>query len=250
MKKNINDVRKNIAERKRKKVITSRTPTTHKGISGPQDEEMHGYPPFAVSDGFKQSSKKSASLFGVQALASVLLFGVVFISEQSSSAVAEQPREWVSSQLQEEFPFAKVTAWYSDRFGGPLQLVQPKEEQQSVNVALPVNGTVTEPFENHGRGIIMSTAQGEEVKSIKEGTVIFAGNDPETKKTVIIQHQDDSNTIYGFLSTIDVHLYEHIQAQETVGLLNEKDGNEFFFAIEKDKQYLDPAAVIKVDGDS
>nr|WP_256558183.1 M23 family metallopeptidase [Halobacillus sp. A1] len=96
----------------------------------------------------------------------------------------------------------------------------------------------------------MSTAQGEEVKSIKEGTVIFAGNDPETKKTVIIQHQDDSNTIYGFLSTIDVHLYEHIQAQETVGLLNEKDGNEFFFAIEKDKQYLDPAAVIKVDGGS
>ncbi|MFC7060771.1 peptidoglycan DD-metalloendopeptidase family protein [Halobacillus seohaensis] len=248
--KKIEHVRKNIADRKKKKITSSVKIPNQAKVFVPQDEEMHGYPPFVETNKGKHPiSKKSYSLLGVQAVASLLLFAGVFISERASIAFAEEPRAWVSSQLQDEFPFAKVTAWYGDRFGDPLQLVEPKDEIETNQVAFPVNGVVTEPFENHGRGIIMSAEEGEKVKSVKEGTVIFAGNDPETKKTIIIQHKDDTNTIYGFLSTIDVHLYEHIPAQQTIATLNEsgQEKNGFFFAIKKDQEYLDPIEVIKVD---
>ncbi|GGF06835.1 hypothetical protein GCM10010954_01630 [Halobacillus andaensis] len=247
MRKNIHNVRKNIADRKRKKVVHSDHRKKSPVFSAPQDEEMHGYPPLVVTEKLKSNSKKTSSVIRVQALASILFFVAVLVSEQSSVAIAEKPREWVSSQLQEEFPFAKVTAWYSERFGGALQLVEPKNGESAEEIALPVNGVVTQPFEHHGRGVIMSTEQGEQVKAVKGGTVIFAGNDPETDKTIIIQHEDDTNTTYGYLSTIDVHLYEHIPSQETIGTLDNKEENEFFFAVEKDKQYLDPIEVIKVD---
>ncbi|MCP3025541.1 M23 family metallopeptidase [Halobacillus sp. A5] len=247
MRKDIHNVRKNIADRKRKKGIQSIHRAKTPKFAAPQDEEMHGYPPLVVSDKITGTSTNSSSIIRVQAIASILLFLTVLASEQTSAGIAEKPREWMSNQLQEEFPFAKVTAWYNDRLGGPLQLVDQKESPTLEESALPVNGVVTQPFENHGRGVIMSTEQGEEVKAVKSGTVIFAGNDKETDKTIIIQHEDGSNTTYGFLSTIDVHLYEHIPSYDTIGTLNEKESNEFFFAVEKDKQYLDPIEVIKVD---
>ncbi|WP_431804712.1 peptidoglycan DD-metalloendopeptidase family protein [Halobacillus andaensis] len=247
MRKNIHDVRKNIADRKRRKGIPSANRIKSPVFYTPQDEELHGYPPLVVSDKLGNGTGKASSVLRVQAIASALFFLVILVSEQSQTAIAEAPRQWVSSQLQEEFPFAKATAWYSDRFGGPLQLVEPKKEKAAEEAALPVNGVVTQPFENHGKGIIMSIEKGEEVKAVKGGTVIFAGNDPETEKTIIIQHEDGTNTTYGLLSSIDVHLYEHIPSHETIGTLDEKETNEFFFAVEKDKQYLDPIEVIKVD---
>lgn len=254
MKKDIQHVRKNIAERKKKKVQHNSTHTP-KAFLPPQDEEMHGYPPFVTGYGRKSKApdvpdvNKQTSRIGLQLFLSALLFATVAIGKNTDFSLLDGPEQWVTSQLQEEFPFAKVTAWYSDRFGDPLQVVQPEEKSGQADLAMPVNGTVTTPFQNDGKGIVMTTDNNSEVKAVSEGTVIFAGNDEETKKTVILQHQDGSKTIYGYLSSIDVHLYEHVPAQNSVGAVTSEEGTsaEFFFAIEKDKQYLDPVEVIKVD---
>ncbi|UOQ93867.1 M23 family metallopeptidase [Halobacillus shinanisalinarum] len=250
MNRNIEHVRKNIAERKRHKVKSTGYEPVKRRITPPQEEEMHGYPPLVTGE-FKPplTTKKRTSFLGVQVLFSVLLFTGVVVSEKTDLAITEQPEAWVVSQLEEEFPFASVTAWYNERFGDPLQIVQQKEGGGTAQLALPVNGTVKEPFQNHGRGIIMTTDGGSEVKAVKPGTIIFAGNDEQTDKTIIVQHKDGTNTIYGFLSAIDVHLYQHIEAQEAIGQLNTADGEtkEFFFAVKKDEQYLDPVEVIKVD---
>ncbi|UOR12164.1 M23 family metallopeptidase [Halobacillus amylolyticus] len=260
MNRSIEHVRKNIAERKRNKVKSTGYDPIKRKIAPPQEEEMHGYPPVVTGE-FKNplAEKKRSSFLGVQVLFSVLLFTGIVVSEKTDLAITEKPEAWLVSQLEEEFPFASVTAWYNERFGDPLQIVQPKKDGETAvqskedggtaQLALPVNGTVTEPFQNHGRGIIMTTDGGSKVKAVKPGTVIFAGNDEQTDKTIVIQHKDGTNTIYGFLSSIDVHLYQHIEAQEAIGQLNTAEGEtkEFFFAVEKDEQYLDPIEVIKVD---
>ncbi|WP_173916012.1 M23 family metallopeptidase [Halobacillus sp. Marseille-Q1614] len=239
MKKNIHHVRKNIADRKRRKITAPhKTKSPQSYGRREQADELQAFKEY------RSPSSNKTPVWRVQAVAAALLLAGVFVSERSEASFAEKPRAWVSSQLQEEFPFASVTAWYSNKFGDPLQLVDSKDPA-NVPLALPVNGTVTEPFENHGRGIIMSADEGNQVKSVKQGTVIFAGNDNETEKTIIVQHEDGTNTIYGYLSSIDVHLYEHVDANETLGSLSES--KEVFFAIEKDKQYLDPVEVIKVD---
>ncbi|MGP4074543.1 peptidoglycan DD-metalloendopeptidase family protein [Halobacillus sp. K22] len=256
VRKDIEHVRKNISERKKKKVQGSHT-LPNKPFVPPQDEEMHGYPPLVTNNDYERKQpipefRKGTSRLGLQLFFAVLLFAAVAIGKQTDIAFLNGPEEWVTSQLQEDFPFAKVTAWYSERFGEPLQVVAPKKSSTQEGIAMPVNGTVTTSFQNDGKGIVLTTANNSEVKAVREGTVIFAGNDKDTQKTVIVQHEDGSKSIYGYLSSIDVHLYEHVQAQRNVGSVKSEDGEsaEFFFAIEKDEQYLDPVEAIKVDESS
>ncbi|WLR46137.1 M23 family metallopeptidase [Halobacillus litoralis] len=252
MKKNIRDVRKNIADRKKRKMHSQGTSPPGR-FSPPQDEEMHGYPPLVNTYGHKPVKKEdqssATSRLGLQVLFAVLLFAVVAVGKNTDLAVVKVPGDWAVSQMQEEFPFAKVTAWYSDRFGDPLQVIQPDDDADQEPLAMPVNGTVTTPFQNDGKGIILTTENGSQVKAVREGTVIFAGNDPESGKTVVLQHEDGTKTTYGYLSAIDVHLYEHVQSQKDLGSVKAEEGQaaEFFFAIEKDNTFLDPVQVIKVN---
>ncbi|MFZ0371475.1 MAG: M23 family metallopeptidase [Halobacillus sp.] len=256
MKRDIEHVRKNISERKKKKVQGSYE-LPKKSFVPPQDEEMHGYPPLVTRSDYEKKrplpeSQKETSRLGVQLFFSVLLFAAVALGKQTDITFLNGPEDWVTSQLQEDFPFAKVTAWYSERFGEPLQVVAPKQSSTEENLAMPVSGTVTTSFQNDGKGIVLTTENNSEIKAVREGTVIFAGNDEDTQKTVIVQHEDGSKSIYGYLSSIDVHLYEHVQAQRNVGSVKSEEGKsaEFFFAIEKDERYLDPVEVIKVDESS
>lgn len=251
MKKNIRDVRKNIADRKKKKMHGQGS--SPKVISPPQDEEMHGYPPLVTGFGNKSGSapkqESGTSHLGLQILFAALLFAMVALGKNTDMPIVQGPADWTATKMQEEFPFATVTAWYSDRFGDPLQVIQPKEEVGQEPLAMPVNGTVTTSFQNDGKGIILTTENGSQVNAVREGTVIFAGNDPESGKTVILQHEDGSKTTYGYLSSIDVYLYENVQSQAGLGTVKAEEGNnaEFFFAIEKDNTFLDPVQVIKVN---
>lgn len=252
MKKNIHDVRKNIADRKKRKM--HRQGTSPPGVfSPPQDEEMHGFPPLVNDYGHKPVKKENqsnaTSRLGMQVFFAILLFALVAAGKNTDLAIAKVPSDWAVSQMQEEFPFAKVTAWYSDRFGDPLQVIQPEGGTDQEPLAMPVNGTVTTPFQNDGKGIILTTENGSQVKAVREGTVIFAGNDPEFGKAVVLQHEDGTETTYGYLSSIDVHLYEHVQSQKDLGSVKAEEGQaaEFFFAIEKDNTFLDPVQVIKVN---
>ncbi|MGP4061571.1 peptidoglycan DD-metalloendopeptidase family protein [Halobacillus sp. H74] len=252
MKRNIRDVRKNIADRKKRK-INGQGSNSPPSFSPPQDEEMHGYPPLVTGYGKKKEpitqTSKGTSHFAWQLLLAVMLFAIVALGKNTDFALLNGPGDWAASQMQEEFPFAKVTTWYSDRFGDPLQVIQPENEGEQEALAMPVNGTVTTSFQKDGKGIIMTTENDSQVKAIRAGTVIFAGNDPDTSKTVIIQHEDGSKTTYGYLSSIDVHLYEHVQTENALGSVKPEEGQaaEFFFAIEKDDTFLDPVQVIKVN---
>lgn len=86
------------------------------------------------------------------------------------------------------------------------------------------------------------------VAALSEGVVIFAGKKQDTDKTVIIQHADGSTSTYGFLSSIDVHLYQVVNSKQRLGEFTPTTDNEMvYFAIEKDNEFVDPVQVIEVD---
>ncbi|MUV39503.1 Stage IV sporulation protein FA [Lentibacillus sp. JNUCC-1] len=107
---------------------------------------------------------------------------------------------------------------------------------------------MVETFQTHGSGILIAPEDTTKVSALKSGVIIFAGNDRKTGKTIVVQHADNSLSTYGYLSSIDVHVYQSVQAQEHLGVFEPKTNMEnLYFAIEKDNKPIDPVQVIQVD---
>ncbi|WP_077621365.1 M23 family metallopeptidase [Sediminibacillus massiliensis] len=255
MKKDVSQVRKSIAKRKREKSISSVTSFKQEAPdfknSFPQDEEKHGYLPFSTenyTDSSDIKEKFTANLVMKSILAGILFFAIATIHRADMPWLI-QPKQWTSQALTEEFPFASVNQWYQNKFGSPLAMTPDKEETEDQPAALPVNGTVSQSFQANGEGIRIAADEKSQVVAVEAGTVIFAGNDSETGKTVIVQHADKSKSIYGYLSSIDVYQYQFIDASTVLGEFDPSTGvsKDIYFGIQKNNQYLDPIQVIQVD---
>ncbi|MBS3679454.1 M23 family metallopeptidase [Ornithinibacillus massiliensis] len=253
MKKEIKDVRKSINERKKSRGIpTKSNPNKMSTIipSLPQDEERHGfYPNFIDPSSSNQTRSNAITGIMLKGIFSVMLFFSIAIIWQNDAEFFDKPREWTSNVLTEDFPFASVYKWYKDSFGTPLAFSpSDKEEVEEAALVLPVSGNVMETFQSNGKGIMIAPQETTAVAALSEGVVIFAGKKQDTDKTVIIQHADGSTSTYGFLSSIDVHLYQVVNSQHRLGEFTPTADNEMvYFAIEKDNEYVDPVQVIEVD---
>lgn len=254
MDKGVKKVRESIKQRKRKRNHFKGTNKKNLPFTA-TEEEKHGFfdaPAYDISTSFKKSDEKSHSFsLLLKAVGSILLFVAVALLMKSNAPVLEEAKDWTHHALQEEFPFAKVNEWYAENFGSPLAFTP----QGSVNLgqeetvaALPVLGHVVETFAANGTGIMISPEEKSVVSAISRGVVIFAGNDRNTHKTVVVQHADGSKTTYGLLSSIDVHVYQTVNANQTIGTFQPSEQNEMvYFSIEKDRKFIDPSQVIPVD---
>lgn len=254
MSKGIEKVRQSIIERQkaRRKYLSDSEPNQRRpNLSQVQMEEKHGY----FSDHLDYIHKETGQqkLFPglmIKGVLSLMLFLGVFLLLKSNVSLLEKPKEWTSHALQEEFPFARVYQWYEETFGTPLAF-SPQNHQEAVgqgDLSLPVSGHVTETFQVNGSGIMISPKEVVPVSAWHDGVIIFAGNDRDTDKTVVIQHADQSKTTYAHLSSLDVHLYQFISEGESIGTFNPTEAHEtVYFSIEKDSEYIDPIQVINVD---
>ncbi|MEI3605828.1 M23 family metallopeptidase [Pseudogracilibacillus sp. SE30717A] len=255
MDRGIQKVRQSIKQRKKNR------DQLNKGKMNPNvlpftasEEEKHGFfdvPAYDISSSFKKDNQKTMSFnMFFKAAASIGLFIIVSFLAQTNSQNFHQAQQWTYEVLQEEFPFAKVNEWYVTKFGSPLALTPQdttKLNHEDTSV-LPVLGPIVETFSSNGTGIMISPTEKTNVSAISRGVVIFAGNDKSTNKTIIVQHADGSKTTYGFLSSIDVHIYQSVQANQTIGTFQPSEKNEMvYFSIEKDNQFIDPSQVIPVE---
>lgn len=254
MRRDVSQIRKNIARRKKERVLPSSHSASDRKVFFPavfpQDEEKHGYMPVPETNSSSNNMKDTfiASFVMKSVLAAVLFFGVAIFFRIEGSWL-EQPRQWASGALTQEFPFATVNQWYQKKFGSPMALTPQEQVKEEVSPVLPVNGTVSQTFQMNGEGIMITTSETSEVTAVEEGTVIFAGNHPKTNKTVILQHPDKSKTIYGNLTSINVHQYQFIGNNQVIGnfIPSEANAQNVYFAIERNNQYVDPVKVMKVD---
>ncbi|RDW19309.1 M23 family peptidase [Oceanobacillus arenosus] len=252
MDKGVNKVRKSIEQRKKLRGVIPREKEQGQIFPIiPEEEEKHGYyptfPNTSNSEG-RVSEKPISSGIILRALLSTMLFFGIALLWQIDASSLQAPKEWTSSVLKEEFPFAKVNVWYRDTFGAPLAFspenVDNPNEQELM--ALPVSGNITETFS--GEGIRIEPGTVADVSAMHEGIVVFAGNDRDTNKTVVVQHADNSISSYGFLSKIDVHVYQYVASNQKIGqFAPTEESATVYFSIEKDNHYVDPVQVIQVD---
>lgn len=251
MKKGIKEVRNSIMRRRKQRNLTFKNQSQKQKIDPfPQEEEKHGYYPAFQSTGLETGRKKFPLNFIVKAALSILLFFGSSILLNSNIDILNKSKKWTSYVLTEEFPFASAHAWYRNTFGAPLTFTfkDLPEKREGDLFALPVTGNVTESFSDNGTGIRIAPDNLSSVFTWNEGVVIFAGNDQKTKRTVIVQHADRSKSVYGYLSSIDVHLYQFVESNEKIGLFNPTENSDtVYFSIEKNNEYIDPVQVIKVD---
>lgn len=252
MSKGLDKVRKSIIQRnKMRSLHVNRSDTERNMPIFPQVEEKHGY--FSDHLGHLQQEKDSRKLFPhlmIKGVLSICLFLGVFLLQESNAALFTKPKIWTSHAFSEEFPFARVYQWYQETFGTPLAFSPEKHQETAGKEAfsLPVSGNVTETFQVNGSGIMITPEEAAPVLAWQDGVIIFAGNDRNTDKTVVIQHADQSKTTYALLSSLDVHLYQFISAGERIGTFNPTEVAEtVYFSIEKDNEYIDPIQVINVD---
>ncbi|WP_087971802.1 M23 family metallopeptidase [Oceanobacillus rekensis] len=253
MDKDIRKIRKSIEQRKKDRGVNPVKGSIKQPLPPfPEIEEKHGYYPVFEGSGKPRERNKKKAVTGivVKGVLSVMLFLGTALIWQTDSDFLHKPKEWTSQVLTNEFPFAKVNVWYKETFGQPLSLSPNSIAQLDHNqeIALPVTGNITETFQANGTGIMISPGDTANVSSIREGVVIFAGNDKITNKTVTVQHSDGSVSNYGNLSTIDVHLYQFISGNQLLGSFVPSVENEtVYFSITKDNDYIDPVQVIPVD---
>ncbi|HLS61568.1 MAG TPA: M23 family metallopeptidase [Virgibacillus sp.] len=253
MNKGVNQVRQSIAQRRKGRNHRAKNTFDRKvTMPFPQEEEKHGYLP-AHMDSLPRHDEKSKPLSSMllKGVLSLVLFFGVGIVLQSNMAILSKPKEWTNHALIEEFPFARVNKWYAETFGSPLTFT-PKDNQivsSSVETpSLPVVGDLTESFQANGSGVLIGPEDKTSVSAWEEGVIIFAGKDADMNQMVIVQHADGSKSKYGFLSSVDVHLYQYIATGERIGTFSPTDKNAtVYFSIEKDNQYIDPIQVIQVD---
>ena len=255
MDRGVQKVRESIKQRKRERDRTKLKWNNRKTLPfSATDEEKHGFfdvPAYDISSSIKKNERKTFPVHLIKAVGSIALFFFVAVLMQTNLPGLKQTKEWTYEALHEEFPFAKVNEWYVSRFGSPLSFtpqgtIQHADEESAM--ALPVLGHVVETFAVNGTGIMISPEEKTVVSTISNGVVIFAGNDRNTHKTVIVQHADGSKTTYGYLSSIDVHIYQTVSANQTIGTFQPTEKSELvYFSIEKDKEFIDPSQVIKVD---
>lgn len=211
-----------------------------------------------------EEPEKSHPLFNrhamlMQIMFSIILFLIVGIIFKNTGEHTAKAQNFIKHVYQDEFQFAAAKDWYEDKFGKPLALL-PKDKQQkeqkkeevSEVFAVPANGKVFETFSTNGKGIVIETGKEEDVETAKDGYVVFAGKKDDLGLTVIIQHSDEQESWYGNLKEIDksIKLYNYVDSGTRLGKVSEnEDGKsgKFYFAIKKDKSFIDPSKVIDID---
>ncbi|MEK4028656.1 M23 family metallopeptidase [Pseudobacillus sp. FSL P4-0506] len=184
------------------------------------------------------------------AAALVLATAILF---QHPSPVFIEGREWMEKTMEKEFPFSKAAAWYENTLGKPLPFTadgwtdKKQSPDASPEIALPASGRILEDFQTNGQGILVETGPAEEVKAIKEGTIIFTGEKEGLGKTVVLQHADNSESWYGHLSNISVQPYERVKTGSTLAKAEageNANGGQFYLAIKRDNVFIDPNEVV------
>lgn len=260
----VNKIRKSISERKKSRGIAGSSTRTYTSTSTStdagkkqyplmqiQEEEKHGYfPIFTGSTTFKRKKSKMVPGFILKGILASILFLGTAILLQTNNEILQKPKVVASNLLMNEFPFAKANLWYQETFGTPLALTPEKDivTPDKTAMALPVSGSISESFQANGEGVLITPEGKSNVSTLRAGVVIFAGSDPETNKTIVVQHADGSNSTYGFLSSTNVHLYQFVEGDQMIGeFVPTKESKNVYFAIEKNDEFMDPVKVTEVD---
>ncbi|UJF31997.1 peptidoglycan DD-metalloendopeptidase family protein [Paenibacillus hexagrammi] len=219
-------------------------------LSGRDDRDEGGGP-------FLPVSPRS---FTVKLMISAVLFGCLWGLFHSEQPWAAKGKQFVTGALSESYDFAKLSAWYSERFGGSPSFIpsfhgSTADEAVKVNAAKrtmfsPVHGQIVKPYDGSASmGVLLQTEASAPVYALDTGQIIFAGMKEDTGFTIIIRHPGGLESIYGSISEAQVHVNDWIKGGEAVGKASKEDQSKstIYFAVTKDGHPVNPTDVVTFD---
>ncbi|WP_187355458.1 peptidoglycan DD-metalloendopeptidase family protein [Paenibacillus tengchongensis] len=169
---------------------------------------------------------------------------------------------FVTDMLSRDMDFAAVQVWYEEHFNGAPSFIPmfdeegvPAEKVSAVHeLETPLSGTIVRPFGDSRQGVeVMPLADSNEnvtVKSVDVGRVLSVTKEPQGGVRVTIRHGGALTAEYGHLSGTRLAADDWVESGDAVGWLKQSDGLSlplFFFAVMKDKVYVDPAEVVSFE---
>ena len=103
------------------------------------------------------------------------------------------------------------------------------------------------PSSEFHSGIDIGASIGTAVKAPAPGVVVFAGQHPEYGITVIIQHGNDTKSLYGHLSRLNVAMDQQVQRGDTIALTGNtgrSSGPHLHYEIQVKGQPVNPHSYI------
>ncbi|WP_088103684.1 M23 family metallopeptidase [Halalkalibacter urbisdiaboli] len=265
MSKHLNKVRKRL-ETRRRSIDQNIKQRSSVSMLMNRHEEAREDPDFYYQPLNRQESPpstKGQDFFLMRTLLATSLFLAIAILFNNNSTQLEGARQFIKNSYEQQFQFAAIADWYENQFGRPLALlpltedfalgdVNSKQPEAELVYAVPASGgKIREDFKQNGRGVMVETGMNAEVEAVKGGQVISVGDGEQgLGKTVVVQHADGTESIYGMLEEVSVNIYDHIKSGHKIGVVSTSDQAEkgiFYFALKKNDTYVDPSEVISFD---
>ncbi|GAA0355069.1 peptidoglycan DD-metalloendopeptidase family protein [Caldalkalibacillus horti] len=183
----------------------------------------------------------------------VIIGGTYFIMSSTSPELANS-QDFIQDVFHREFNVEGVMAWYENRTGETLSFLpklinRTNSDEQGYGV--PVSGGhVVSGFGQDQQGIIVGTHTELPIEVIKEGYVTSVQDIQGIGATVVIDHGDGEESWYGQLQNIQVQPNDWLEQGHIIGYtrISEENGQGvFYFALRKDREFVDPVEVIPFD---
>jgi lipoprotein NlpD len=156
------------------------------------------------------------------------------------------------------------------QFGDPIQIDQPKvirevyskksikkskklaalKSKNQKNWEWPTDGKLTSSFNQAAdkKGIEILGLEGQEIRSVAKGKVIYVGEDlAGYGKLIIIKHDNNILSVYGHQQATLVSEGQTVQAGQSIGTMGSTGADEvkLLFEIRKDGESIDPINFLK-----
>ncbi|MFC4099986.1 peptidoglycan DD-metalloendopeptidase family protein [Paenibacillus xanthanilyticus] len=200
--------------------------------------------------------------FFIQSMVAGVLFVILFAMAQSEHPAAQRGKAIVTAALTDTIDFQVAASWYERTFAGtpsfiPLfrakdgGTVQYTEGTIQLPVVAPITGgTIVQSFAQTLSGIDIAVKDGGNVMASETGRVSLVTENGESGRTVVIQHANGRETIYGKLAEAQVAESDWVEAGQDIGTLQAAGGDGtsmLFFAVKEKGRYVDPADVVPFD---
>lgn len=226
-------------KRRRKKLLTRRVHVINE-TDARSDQPYHGKQNLFTTRGSRRYLRWQVM---ISLLLLLLVSGLFRLNQEWVSPI----KEFAHKVMERDYNFAGTAYWMKERLGQFPALIPTftlKKEESHPVFSPPLEGTVVAAFASTHTGVIIETGIKSEVHPIGTGWVRFVGKNKGTGNTVMIQHADGKESIYGFLGEIYVRKNDWVYPETKIGLVDEQS---LFLQIKDNSQYLDPLDVISFD---
>jgi Membrane-bound metallopeptidase len=200
--------------------------------------------------------------FMMRAAIALLLLGAAWAWFRFELPGSGQAKAWTVQAITRDMDYVAVQEWYERTFGSTpafLELLNRPDNTEAVSadwnreeIALPLTGTIVQPFEQDGTGIRMSAPAGSPVKAVHTGRVTQVTLDEQGIATIQIQHPNRVVSVYGNVDNVVVKANDWVETGAKLGeaaalAAGEDEEGGFYFALKRDGKFLDPTEVIPFD---